>query len=631
MSSSLLPNLSLFAEEFKWILHGPVPVCLSDRADRAEITPGGSKLHWKDRADCLGYTQEHGRNRLDRQMPHHFHRHRNIEKSADSGNRPAGAGLPAIDDRAGWRRYVPGREQASAYGACALILSVYLLAGQAFASSIQRGLGPEPDSLHIHQARGLAAVNLLRDVREGLVTFNAKGEPVPGQAMSWQILDGGKHYRFTLRPDARWSNGDAVTAEDFVRAWRRACAPATAAATAGLLKDVENAQAILRGELDARELGISAAEAGVVDVVLSRPAPWFLEILAHPVSFPLHASALDDPRNAPVNGPYLIADWTPRASIRLERNPEYHSAGSVAVQTIEYFPIEEPAAELARYRAGELHISETIPAGRFAWLRENMVDDLRVYPYLGTFWLGLNFKHSDLGHSRDLRRALSLAINREILARTVLGAGELPAWSVVPPGISAYQPSAMAESALSQEQRETIARRLYEHSGFGRHEPPLLELRYNTSAVHRRVAVAVAAMWKQVLGVNTQLVNEEWKVFVNNRKMGVITEVFRGGWIADYADPASFLDLFISGNSLNNTFYSDSGFDMSMQSAGIASGKARVEVLQHAEAQLMQDMPVIPLYYYVSRHLVKPQLAGFVDNVRDIHLSRYLELETKHP
>jgi len=172
---------------------------------------------------------------------------------------------------------------------------------------------------------------------------------------------------------------------------------------------------------------------------------------------------------------------------------------------------------------------------------------------------------------------------------------------------------------------------LFEEAGYGKHEPLLLEIRYNTSGVHRRVAVAVSAMWKQVLGVNSQLVNEEWKVFVNNRRMGVVTEVFRGGWIADYADPSSFLDLFIGGSGLNPTFYENSDFDMLIKSAEISSGSARMELLNRAEAQLMKDMPVIPLYYYVSRHLVKPRVTGFLDNVRDVHLSRYLGEVSEHP
>jgi oligopeptide transport system substrate-binding protein len=238
----------------------------------------------------------------------------------------------------------------------------------------------------------------------------------------------------------------------------------------------------------------------------------------------------------------------------------------------------------------------------------------------------LNLNHPVLGSSRDLRRALALAINRDILAQTVLGAGEVAGWSVVPPDVSGYVPAAMLESGLGQAAREAEAQRLYRRTGLGQSEPLLLELRYNTSAVHRRVAVAVAAMWKQVLGVNTELVNEEWKVFVNNRKMGVVTQVFRGGWIADYADPSSFLELFTGDSALNNTFYRNARFDELLGSANAEVGTARLELLRRAESQLMQDMPVIPLYYYVSRHLVSPAIAGFENNVRDIHLSRYLDL-----
>jgi oligopeptide transport system substrate-binding protein len=510
-------------------------------------------------------------------------------------------------------------------------LILILVCQNLLASEVRRGLGPEPDSLHIHQAQGLAAINLLRDIREGLVTFDQHGDLVPGQAASWQALDGGKRYRFSLRADARWSNGDAVTAEDFVRAWRRAFTPETVAVTAGLLKDVRNANKILQGLEEVDSLGIVAVEPGVLEISLNEPAPWILEILAHPVSFPLHSTAMDEPLHAPVNGPFLLTDWTPRASIKLARNPGFHSADAVHVDSVEYFPIEQPSAELSRYRAGELDVTETIPAGRFEWLKKNLAADLRVHPYLGTFWLGFNFNHPALGHSPELRQALSLAINREILVKIVLGAGELPGWSVVPPGIGGYDPAQLEQSRMSQQEREAEAVRLFELSGFGTHEPLLLELRYNTSGVHRRVAVAASAMWKQVLGVNTQLVNEEWKVFVNNRRMGVVTEVFRGGWIADYADPTSFLDLFIGGSSLNNTFYKNAAFDMLIKSAGISSGSARMELLEQAEAQLMKDMPVIPLYYYVSRHLVRPRLSGFSDNVRDVHLSRYLSVISEKP
>ena len=514
-------------------------------------------------------------------------------------------------------------------------IAMMMLAQTAWPVTVNRGLGPEPDSLDIHQAQGLSSINLLRDLREGLVSFDAKGELAPGQAESWQVLDGGKRYRFTLRPDARWSNGDAVTAADFIRAWHRAFSPQTASATAGLLQIVMNATAVMSGKMAVDELGIEELEPGILEITLTRPAPWFLELLAHPVSYPLHRSSMDDPRRAPVNGPFILAGWVPRASISLEKNSGYYAAGSVLIDAVEYFPIEDPAAELLRFRAHELDITETIPSGRYDWLKENLGSELRTYPYLGSFWLGINFRHTVLGHSAALRRSLALAIDREILVRVVLGAGEMPGWGIVPPGISGYLPAQMEESSWSQERREAEAVRLFEEAGrqegFGQHKPLVLELRYNTSQLHRRMAVAVSAMWKQVLGVATELVNEEWKVFVNNRRMGVVTEVFRGGWIADYGDPASFLDLFISDSTLNTTFYANPEFDQTMASTQLVSGLARMELLRKAESVLMQDMPVIPLYYYVSRHLVNTRITGFADNVHDIHLSRYLRLAPENP
>jgi len=506
-----------------------------------------------------------------------------------------------------------------------------LPAQTAWSVTVKRGLGPEPDSLDIHQAQGLSAINLIRDLREGLVSFDAAGELVPGQAKSWQVLDEGKRYRFTLRPDAKWSNGDAVTAADFIRAWHRVFSPQTASATVGLLQIVTNATAVMSGKMAVDALGIEELEPGILDISLTRAAPWLLELLAHPVSYPLHRLSMDNPREAPVNGPFIMAGWVPRASITLEKNSGYYAADSILIDTVEYFPIEEPAAELLRFRARELDITETIPPGRYAWLKENLGAELHTHPYLGSFWLGINFRHPVLGHSAALRRALALAINREILVRVVLGAGELPGWSIVPPGVKGYPPAQMVESSWSQQRREAEAVRLFKEAGFGQQKPLVLELRYNTSQLHRRMAVAVSAMWKQVLGVATELVSEEWKVFVNNRKMGVVTEVFRGGWIADYSDPTSFLDLFISDSALNTTFYANPGFDQMVTSTHLVSGLARMELLHKAESMVMRDMPVIPLYYYVSRHLVNTRITGFADNVRDIHLSRYLGIAPENP
>jgi oligopeptide transport system substrate-binding protein len=509
-----------------------------------------------------------------------------------------------------------------------IILLTLFLNQPAGAETLRRGIGPEPDSLHIHQAQGLSAIHLLREIREGLVTFNAKGEPVAGSAESWEISDEGKRYLFKIRENARWSNGDEVTAQDFVRGWTRAVNPESASRNASLLAAVENSTDVLMGKAEPSQLGIKAIDELTLEVRLSYRQEWFLEILTHPVTYPLHRSDTGAPRAAVVNGPFVIEKMTPRAIIRLARNPHFHSADAVKLDALELFPIEDPSAELSRFRSGELHLTETIPPGRYKWLQENLPAELTVSPYLGSFWLGYNLSKPPFKGNANLRKALSLAIDRKTLVKVVLGAGELPAYSIVPPGLESHQEDPGGFAIADKTQRETRSRVLFAEAGYGPANPLRIEVRYNTSSQHRRMAVAVTAMWKQVLGVASVLINEEWKVFVNNRSQGFLTQVFRGGWIADYADPASFLDLFRSGDAMNWSSYTSPQYDQLLDQASLVQGSGRIEILKKAEALLMRDMPVIPLYYYVSRHLVDTKVTGFESNVRDIHLSRYMDINT---
>ncbi len=511
-----------------------------------------------------------------------------------------------------------------------MLWAMFLVQG-VYASTLHRGLGPEPDSLDIHQAQGLPAIQVLREIREGLTTFDASGNIVEGVASSWVVLDDGKTYRFELRDNARWSNGDTLTSEDFVRAWQRALSPATQARTASLLAQVVNAREVMSGEAEPEALGIAALSPKSLEIRLESAAPWFLEILAHPVSYPLHKDRQDSPLQAAVNGAFMIGDTTLHAMIRLQKNPHFHAAASVSLETVEYLPIEDPTSELSRYRAGELDMTETIPAGRHDWLKTYLGDELKVSPYIGSFWLGMNLQREPFKDNVKLRQALSLAVDRKVIARLVVGAGELPAWSIVPPGIEGYMPQAAEDSELEKEKREQKAKRLYTEAGYGDNKPLVIELRYNTSSQHRKIALAVSSMWRQVLGVETELLNEEWKVFVNHRRQGAVTQVFRGGWIADYADPSSFLDLFRSDNELNTTFYKNEQFDRLMDQAEVLDGEMRMQRLERAEVALMKDMPVIPLYFYVSRHLLKPYVTGYQANVRDIHLSRYLGVKSTNP
>ncbi|HMA98667.1 MAG TPA: peptide ABC transporter substrate-binding protein, partial [Wenzhouxiangella sp.] len=349
--------------------------------------------------------------------------------------------------------------------------------------------------------------------------------------------------------------------------------------------------------------------------------PWFLELLTHPLTFPW--SGEDDPL---FSGPFMLLERIPGARIVLAANPYFREAGSVTLDEVVWHVIEEPSVELARYRAGQLHITETIPPGRLGWMREQFGEELRIAPYLGTFFLTFNVDRPPFADMPELRRALSLVIDRRLLTERVLGAGEIPAWGLVPPGMPGW-PDTPDHQAAPLVERVAEARRLYEQAGYSERRPLRTELRFNTSLTHRRLAVAVAAMWKQHLGVETRLVNEEWKVFVANRRQGRITEIVRGGWIADWRDAGNFLQLFHSESPLNYAFFSDSVFDEYMDRAARSQGETRLQWLRQAEHRVIDQAALIPLYYYVSRHLVKPGVSGFKDNAMDIHLSRWLELQ----
>lgn len=496
-----------------------------------------------------------------------------------------------------------------------------LLTGPLAAATLERGVGPEPDALDIHMAQSISALNVLRDLHEGLISFDSRANLIPGVAKSWDVSVDGLVWQFELDAEARWSDGERITAHDLVAGWRRALAPATAAPMAGMLDRVVGARAVRLGELPPEALGVVAEDDNRLRVELVKPTPWFAELLTHPLSFPWPGDG--SPR---FSGAYVLAERIPGAHIRLLANPHFREAEQVQVKEVVWHVIEEPSIELSRYRAGQLHITETIPPGRLDWMREQFGDELRIYPYLGTFFLAFNVGREPFAHARDLRRALSLVIDRDLLTRRVLGAGEVPAYGLIPAGMPGWDEAHPADQRPMSE-RIAEAQALYAAAGFTARRPLRAELRYNTSLTHRRMAAAVAAMWREHLGVETRMVNEEWKVFVANRRHGRITQIVRGGWIADWRDAGNFLQLFETGSPLNYTFFSDPEFDALMARAETLIGDERLSVLRQAEERLLDQQVIIPLYFYVSRGLVHPRVRGFEDNAMDIHLSRWLSLE----
>lgn len=494
-------------------------------------------------------------------------------------------------------------------------------AAHAESEPLHRGVGPEPDALDIHLAQSLSAFNVLRDLHEGLITFDAQGQLIAGVAKHWTVDITGRLWTFELNPEARWSDGTLIAAKDFVAGWQRAIDPMTGSPTAGMLEPVKNAAAIRMGELPPDALGIEALDQHTLMVTLEQPTPWFEELLTHPVMAPWPGEA------SLYSGAYRLVERVPGAHMHLAKNTHHHQASEVAIDEVYWHVIEEPNVELGRFRADQLHITETIPPGRVEWLRNEVGDALRIAPYLGTFFLAYNVARAPFADQPELREALSLVIDRTLLTTRVLGAGEVPAYALVPPSLPGWGASTPPWASQSMNERIARAQALYEAAGYSEEKPLVVELRFNTSLTHRRMAAAVGAMWKEHLGVQTRLVNEEWKVFVANRRQGRITQVIRGGWIGDWQDPANFLQLFVSGSPLNYTFWSNPSFDALMSRSATQAGAERMTTLKEAEALLLDQHVIIPLYYYVSRHLVKPEVTGYENNLMDIHLTRWLALE----
>src|SRR5690606_1587406 len=316
--------------------------------------------------------------------------------------------------------------------------------------------------------------------------------------------------------------------------------------------------------------------------------------------------------------------------LTLQRNPYYWDAANTEIETVRYYPLDDPGAELARYRAGELDITYTIPATDFAWLREQFGAELHIAPYLSTYYYAFNLTRPPFQDAPALRRALSLVINREIIADQIAATGQLPALGFVPPGVANYQTQTFDYAAWPWEQRLAEARRLYAKAGYSRENPLRVEIRYNSGDIHARIAQAVAAMWHDALGVNSTLVGEEFKVFLQNRSQQQITQVYRSGWVGDYNDAVTFLDTLRGGSAINDTGYDSDKYNALLREAAMtADPAARRELLQQAERAMLADHPILPLYFYVSRHLVAPRVGGWTNHILDRHYSKDLALLTE--
>ena len=498
---------------------------------------------------------------------------------------------------------------------------------------LRRGLGGQPDSLDPHRAEDAFSYDVLRDLYEGLTASSPAGEVVPAAAESWNIDDGGKRYTFAIRSDARWSNGDPVTASDFLAALRRAMTPATASGAADLLRSIVNAPAILRGEMPAEQLGVRALDDRTLEIALSHPVPYFPDILTNTVASPIHPSSLVKDANFTrpgaviTNGPFMLAELMPGSHLRLVRNPHYRGRDSIDFDEIRYEFVPDENSEFTRFRAGELDVTNTVPEQRFGELARDANSGLQYRATLATFYFTFNTDRGPLKSRPGLREALSLAIDRVAITGAVARAGQVPAYSLVPENVWNYEPAHYEWRAQSRESRIARARELYAAAGYTTAKPLKLRLLYNENELVQRVCVATAAMWKETLGIEVELIQMEFRAYLAARADPARWDVVRVGWTADYNDASAFLDTMTAGSPQNFGRWTDPRYaELLAAGASETDTVRRRELLQQAESLMLRQYPLLPVYFYVTRRLVQPRIEAPVINPMNRTYSQYFRI-----
>ncbi|NGP52091.1 peptide ABC transporter substrate-binding protein [Thioalkalivibrio sp. XN8] len=496
----------------------------------------------------------------------------------------------------------------------------------------RRGNGPEPETLDPQRAQDENSRDIIRDLYEGLVAETSTGELVPGAASSWAVSDDGLEWTFELRPDGRWSNGDALTAADFVAGFRRAVDPATASTEAGLLMPVAGAGAIIAGEAPPETLGVRAPAPHRLVLTLARPTPYLLGLLTHPITFPAHRPSLAEhgngfarPGRMVSNGAYRLDAWEPQSHVHLVRNEFFRERPQV--DEVRFMTFDLAEAELNHYRTDALDYTSQIPLARFEWLQENLGDELRLAPALtAQYWL-FNTLRPPTDDLR-VRQALAMAVDRQQLVEAVLGSGDRPAYGLVPPGVLNYASQSFAWRDLTMAQRIEQARALLAEAGYGPDNPLRLTVHYNTDDNLRRVAIAVTSMWREHLGVEAALHNEEFRVMLSRRRNPDQWQVLRLSWRGDYNDASNFLEILTPTGAVPDTGWDDEEYVRLLEAAAREQDPAeRRALLEAAERRMLEFVPILPLYHPVSKHLAKPWLRGDEPNILNRTYTRNISID----
>lgn len=485
--------------------------------------------------------------------------------------------------------------------------------------TLVRNNGAEVQSLDPHKIEGVPESNVNRDLFEGLLVTDVDGHPAPGVAEKWDNKDF-KVWTFHLRKDAKWSDGTPVTAEDFVYSWQRLADPNTASPYASYLQygHIANIDEIITAKKPVTDLGVKAIDANTFEVTLSEPVPYFYKLLVHPSVSPVPKSAVEkfgekwtQPANIVTNGAYKLKDWVVNERMVLERNPQYWDNAKTVINQVTYLPISSEVTDVNRYRSGEIDMTyNNMPIELFQKLKKEIPKEVHVDPYLCTYYYEINNQKAPFTDVR-VRTALKLALDRDIIVNKVKNQGDLPAYSYTPPytdGMKLVEPEWFK---WSQEKRNEEAKKLLAEAGYTADKPLTFSLLYNTSDLHKKLAIAVASIWKKNLGVNVKLENQEWKTFLDTRHQGTF-DVARAGWCADYNEPTSFLNTMLSDSSNNTAHYKSPAFDKLIgDTLKVADDAQRADLYAKSEQQLDKDSAIVPVYYYVNARLVKPWVGGY--------------------
>ena len=530
-----------------------------------------------------------------------------------------------------------------------LVPVLFLLGGCSAPSNVENaiedkilhfGLGSEPQYLDPHLASSVSAHNVIIALIEGLVSEDPKTlKPLPGVAESWDISEDGLLYTFHLRKNAKWSNGDPVTAHDFVYSYRRILNPNLASQYASMLHGLKNARKYHEEGLKWEEakVGAVAIDNHTLQLTLENPTPYFLELLNHYSWFPAHPPTIKKfdafekqgtpwtrPGNYVGNGPFILSEHKVNSVIEVKKNPNYWDAETVSLEAIRFYPIESADTEERAFRSGFLHLTQTVSPDRIDFLKQNHPEIIHFEPYLGTYFYRFNLEEPPFDDVR-VRLAFNLATDRQAIVEKVTKGGQVPARCFTPPGTGGFSPE--SRFRFDPQKAKALIQDYLDEKGLK--SLPKIELKYNTSEGHKKVAEALQGMWKNHLGAEIQLLNMEWKVFLSTIEKRDFS-LARAGWIGDYVDANTFLHMWRTGDGHNNTGWSNARYDELLELAAKESdSEKRFSYFEECEKLLSEHAPILPIYFYVHVTLRSPTVKGWHPTLLDHHPYKYVRLQNE--